>query len=160
MVAKGYSYAAGQLTGTLEVYPMGEIEKDFTVILPEQVRTNADANVAIFKVDADLYPFGITLNSIQVTLLSNGTYTLGFREYTQAGTDAPTLVSYIETITLSSQGHKKVLEADITDKDIAAGNYIFIFVGSGNTLGKGEDDFYPERELKNEWGIVFSIGVW
>lgn len=80
--------------------------------------------IAIFHVDADLYPFGIKLVNVQITIPADAAYSMVFEEW--AG-DPPAAQNDIETVTTGAgDSYMEILTAGIDDSDIDADDYIFL----------------------------------
>ncbi len=131
-VKNGYSYAAGNLIGTLEAYQMGPQAKDFCVIAPDLVATQHNDDLFIFRADVNMYPYGVDINSVQILSRLNTTYTLIFEEWQITGNAPPTYLRRIRQITLSGTGNKKVWQGGLDNYIIAAGNCIYIDLPTTN----------------------------
>jgi hypothetical protein len=93
---------------------------DFTIIKPDLVNDE----VKVFRVDAKMYPFGITIVHVDITLPADAAYTLVFEEW--AG-DPPAAQADIETVTTAASDAYMEDEA-ITNNVVDADDYIFIHV--------------------------------
>ncbi len=105
---------------------------DFCIIAPDLVRLYHSRYIPIFHVDPVKYPFGIRITDVEITLLFAANYTLVYRQYRSNTPSSPTFLNTIESINLAGQGHKKVSGEDIDNPDIAAGNYIFVYLPPTN----------------------------
>ena len=84
--------------------------------------------IAIFRVDALLYPHGIELDQLSITTSVDGAYSMVFEEWSG---DPPAAENDIETVTTgASDSYKEVASGDIDDATIDADDYIFLHVPS------------------------------
>ncbi len=113
----------------LEVYMGDESEsalipayfaKDATIFAPDGVNDN----IYMFRVDALLYPFGIEIDQVSMTLNADAAYTLSLAEWTG---DPPTSVSTIQVMTTGA-GDAYVEYGSPTDGTIAADNYVYMHI--------------------------------
>jgi hypothetical protein len=108
-----YDGAVSRLIPTLD-------DKDGTFIAPDAINDE----IPFFHVDADKYPFGIKLVNVQITIPSDGAYSMVFEEW--AG-DPAAAQNDIETVTTGAgDSYMEVLTGDIDDSDIDADDYIFL----------------------------------
>lgn len=146
-VLKGFKYAAGKLTGTLVAGEDLAMNLDFCIIAPDLVATQHNDDIHIFHVDPVKYPYGIGITAVEITLRINANYTISFEEWQSNTPSAPSYLNRIEMVTLSTQGHKKVLEDDLDDAFIAAGNYIYVDLPTTNIPWvAGKVIFYAKTE--------------
>lgn len=95
-------------------------DKSFTIYGPDSI---AD-RIILFHADTDVHPFGIKLINIQHTLSSDAAYPITWEEWTG---DPPVFVSTIGTVsTDATDAYKQLAYTEITDSDIATGNYVVI----------------------------------
>ncbi len=100
------------------------IDKDFLIFAPDGVNDE----IAIFKADSELYPHGITLASIQISLGADVAYVLPFEEW--AG-DPMLLQNGIASPTTSgSDAFNKIIRENMDDSAIDADDYIVLNVPS------------------------------
>lgn len=113
----------------LEVYSGDEAEsvlipmyqvKDFNIFAPDGV---AD-EIYIFHVDALVYPHGIELDQLSITLSADAAYSMVFEEW--AG-DPPVYQNDIETVTTGANDAYKE-DNGIDDAVIDADDYIFLHI--------------------------------
>jgi hypothetical protein len=108
-----YDGSASRLISTLE-------DGEVTIIAPDGVNDQ----IPIFHVDADKYPFGIKLVNVQITIPSDGAYSMVFEEWSG---DPAAAQNDIETVTTGAgDSYMEVLTGDIDDSDIDADDYIFL----------------------------------
>jgi len=80
--------------------------------------------VPMFHVDAAIYPNGINLVNVQITVPVTGAYTMVFEEW---GGDPPAAVNDIATVTTASDSaYAEVITGAMDDYQVAADNYIFL----------------------------------
>lgn len=94
-----------------------------TLIDPDGVQTTRDT-VKLFRVDADVYPFGITLVKARLELNASASPTYTLEEWTDSGT--PAFSSTALTMALASQQVVTYPKGAFADSSIAAGNSIRI----------------------------------
>lgn len=93
---------------------------EVTIFAPDGVNDQ----IPIFHVDADKYPHGIKLVNVQITIPSDGAYSMVFEEW--AG-DPAAAQNDIETVTTGAgDSYMEVTLTDIDDSDIDADDYIFL----------------------------------
>lgn len=80
--------------------------------------------ICIFRVDALIYPFGIEIDQVSITLPADAAYSMVFEEW--AG-DPPVAQNDISTVTTGS-GDAYAEEAPDTDAALDADDYIFLHV--------------------------------
>lgn len=132
-VEKDYAYAAGKLVGTLEAGEETLPNIDFCLVAPDLVRSAHSTRLMIFHVDPTLYPYGITIDSVEITLNVKAAYTLDFREFYIDGSGNLTFLATIEDVsTTSAEVFKKVSGGDLDHRDIEAGHYIGIWIPTTN----------------------------
>ena len=111
----------------IEVYSGDEAESglipfyqkiDAMIFKPDQVNDQ----VAIFHVDALLYPFGIEIDQVSITLPADAAYSMVFEEW--AG-DPPAAQADIETVTTGA-GDSYMEDGTITNDQVDADDYIFL----------------------------------
>ena len=82
--------------------------------------------VAIYHVDADIYPNGIMLQNIQITLPADAAYSMVFERWSG---DPPVHKADIETVsTGASDSYKEVAGTDIDNRILYADDYIYLHV--------------------------------
>lgn len=102
----------------------GKKDVDALIYAPDTINDE----VAIFHANSNLYPYGITLVSVQITLPDDAAYSMVFEEWSG---DPPAAVNDITTVTTTgSEAFKQVLAADMADSSIAANAYIFLHIPS------------------------------
>jgi len=115
----------------IEVYSGDEAESalipiyhtiDKTIMFPDGVNDE----VYIFHVDSILYPFGIEIDQVSITLPADAVYSMVFEEW--AG-DPPVAQADIETVTTGS-GDAYMEDSSITNNFVDADDYIFLHVPS------------------------------
>lgn len=98
----------------------GLYDKECLIFEPD----NVNDEIAMLHVDADLYPNGIKLINVQITLNADAAYSMVFEEW--AG-DPPAAQNDIETVTTGgADSYMEVRVNDIDDSDIDADDYIFL----------------------------------
>lgn len=114
-----YNGTASRLIPTL-------LDVDKLIYAPDYINDQ----VPILHVDADIYPHGIKLVNVQITLPADAAYSMVFEEW--AG-DPPAAQNDIETITTTgSDSYMEVLTTSIDDSDIDADDYIFLDIPNTN----------------------------
>ena len=111
----------------IEVYSGDESESalipmyqkiDATIFAPDGVNDQ----IAIFHVDALLYPFGIEIDQVSITIPADAAYSMVFEEW--AG-DPPAAQADIETVTTGA-GDSYMEDGTITNDQVDADDYIFL----------------------------------
>ena len=94
--------------------------KEFVIPEPDTINDE----VKILDVDRDLYPNGIKIIKLKITLPADAAYSMVFEEWSG---DPPVWQNDIETVsTTASEAYKEVLEADIDDRIIDSGDHVFV----------------------------------
>ena len=115
----------------VEVYSGDEAEsalipmyqcKDALIFAPDGV----DDEIAFFHVDALLYPHGIEIDQVSITLNADAAYSMVFEEWSG---DAPSAENDISTVTTASDD-AYAEETPDTDAAIDADDYIYLHVPS------------------------------
>ena len=92
------------------------------IIAPDGVNDE----IPIMHVDALLYPFGIEIDQVSITIPSDGAYSMVFEEW--AG-DPPAAQNDIETVTTGGgDSYMEVGGGDIDDAALDADDYIFLHI--------------------------------
>jgi hypothetical protein len=108
-------YVGGK-SSLISTYYDGEV----TIFAPDGVNDQ----IPIFHADADKYPHGIKLVNVQITIPSDGAYSMVFEEWSG---DPAAAQNDIETVTTGAgDSYMEVLTGDIDDSDIDADDYIFL----------------------------------
>ena len=109
------SYSASMLNSYVE-------DIDFCIFEPD----NVNDEICIFHVDADKYPYGITLLNVQIILPADAAYSMVFEEWSG---DPPAAQNDIETVsTGAGDAYMEVGTDNIDDNSIDADDYIFLHV--------------------------------
>ena len=125
-------YAWDSNDDALEVYSGDEVESvlipiyqkiDVLIFAPDGVNDQ----LPILHVKALLYPHGIELDSLSITLPADAAYSMVFEEWTMvAPGDPPTYQNDIETVTTGATDAYKGDDGTINDAVIDAGDFIFL----------------------------------
>jgi hypothetical protein len=102
----------------------GYYRVDATLYAPDGM---AD-EIPLFRADAMLYPFGIEIDQVSITLPADAAYSMVFEEWSG---DPPAAQANIETVTTTgSDAYMEVAQANIDNASIDADDYIFLHVPS------------------------------
>lgn len=93
------------------------------IVMPDSVQKQGTGNFAIFHADALMYPFGIEIDQVSITLDADAAYSLEIEEW--SGADPPVLQNVISTVvTTSVDAYAE--EVPDTDGNIDADDRIYL----------------------------------
>ena len=98
------------------------VTKEMLIWAPDGINDE----IEFFKVDALVYPNGITLIQLSISLPADAAYSMVFEEW--AG-DPPVAQNNVETVTTTgTDAYMEVAEADIDDKNLDADDMLYLHV--------------------------------